>query len=388
LLGFSLSPSSPYAAGESAVTFYWQAAEPLAEVLHVYTRWTGDDYKGAMNSQHPANNTYPTVAWEAGEVVADFHTLPRPIVNEAETIELQVALAPPFTPGEDLAWQTLASVTLETEQQVLVPQSMRSQLGHLLLDGAVFPGSVRPQKDLPVAVTGYGQDPEQLVFTLLRTGSTMTDSNDLAAGPIPSPHSGSGRLATSPAPPFIWTTHLDTDLTPGRYQILVTYPGAPAVCGWMASNSAGCILGEVDISGVPLPDEATNFEDKIALLSVEIAQTELRPGSQLAVDLNWQALASMNEDYTAFVQVLDAQDRIVGQVDSWPLQGTFPTSQWQPGEIIEDPYLIQLDPDLPPGPYRLQVGWYLLETLRRLPVLGDSGSAVDDKVIVPGLGVQ
>ncbi|MGD8856367.1 MAG: hypothetical protein PVG33_08575, partial [Chloroflexota bacterium] len=110
-------------------------------------------------------------------------------------------------------------------------------------------------------------------------------------------------------------------------------------------------------------------------------------GGQLALTLTWQALARMSEDYTVFVQVLDQQDRIVGQVDAWPQQGTFPTSGWAPGEIVEDPYLVRLDPDLPPGQYKLYLGWYLLETLRRLPVLDQDGRAVDDKVVVPGLVV-
>ena len=43
--------------------------------------------------------------------------------------------------------------------------------------------------------------------------------------------------------------------------------------------------------------------------------------------------------------------------------------------------------DLPPGDYRLQVGLYLLATLRRLPVLDDGGLPVDDKVVISGSNV-
>ncbi|MBE2224292.1 MAG: hypothetical protein IAF02_22320, partial [Anaerolineae bacterium] len=93
----------------------------------------------------------------------------------------------------------------------------------------------------------------------------------------------------------------------------------------------------------------------------------------------------LNENYTLFLQVLDANDRLVGQVDAWPLQGTLPTSQWQPGQTITDPYTIQLDSDLPPGDYRLLVGWYLLADLHRLPILNEVGQAQDDKLVVPGL---
>jgi hypothetical protein len=93
----------------------------------------------------------------------------------------------------------------------------------------------------------------------------------------------------------------------------------------------------------------------------------------------------LEQDYTLFVQVVDEHDRIVGQVDTWPRQGTLPTSQWRPGEIVTDSYRVPLAGDLLPGQYRLLAGWYLLATLERLPVLDSSGSAVDDKVAVPGL---
>ena len=91
----------------------------------------------------------------------------------------------------------------------------------------------------------------------------------------------------------------------------------------------------------------------------------------------------MDADYTVFVQVLDAADRLVGQVDAWPVQGTFPTSQWTPGQTVADPYLVQLSADLPPGDYRLHVGLYLLATLQRLAVVDQRGTAIDDKVEIP-----
>ncbi len=143
----------------------------------------------------------------------------------------------------------------------------------------------------------------------------------------------------------------------------------------------------VEISGVALPETAVNYNDQIALLNLDIPTQQITPGGTLDITLQWTALAPLNEDYTLFLQVLDANDRLVGQADAWPLQGTLPTSHWQPGQTITDPYTIQLDGDLPPGDYRLLVGWYLLADLRRLPVLSADGVPVDDKFVVPGLFV-
>lgn len=153
----------------------------------------------------------------------------------------------------------------------------------------------------------------------------------------------------------------------------------------MRGNSAECKLADITIDGVPLPADATNFDDKIALLETTIPETGLIPGGLFDVTFTWQALAPLTEDYTVFVQILDENDNIVGQIDAWPVQGTLPTTTWQPGQIITDPYTVQLAPDLAPGNYRLVAGWYLLATAQRLPVIDSKGISVDDKITVPNL---
>jgi hypothetical protein len=44
----------------------------------------------------------------------------------------------------------------------------------------------------------------------------------------------------------------------------------------------------------------------------------------------------------------------------------YPTSDWHPGEVVVDSYTIQLPPDVEPGRYYLQTGFYYLPTQERL----------------------
>jgi len=76
-----------------------------------------------------------------------------------------------------------------------------------------------------------------------------------------------------------------------------------------------------------------------------------------------------------------------GQTSIWPRDGTYPTSQWVEGEVFSDTYAVPLLPDAPPGAYQVEIGWYLLRTMQRLPVLDASGQATDDKVLIAGLEV-
>ncbi|MCL4263993.1 MAG: DUF2723 domain-containing protein [Anaerolineae bacterium] len=391
LLTYSLEPMAAVDERSTAVTLYWQAAEAVDEVLHVYVRVVGGEGNGrAIHSQHPANNFYPTNAWQPGEIVPDYHLLPRPIVNGKATLTYQVAVAPPFTSSDQLAWQDLTAIEVTAVGNTVVAPSrlLRAQIGDYLLNGATFPAKIRPQTRLPLLLTGFGRENPGLQFKLQPVSSSI--------GPI---------AEFSPPPPVppahIWQDYLDSDLPPGLYHIVADYeaeneedcehgrcPPPASYCGWMSPAQAGCVVGQVEISGVALPETAVNYADQIALLDVTTSGPALTPGGPLQVQLNWLSLANMTNDYTLFLQVVDAQDRIVGQVDSWPVQGTRPTSGWQPGETIRDVYTIPLSQEMPPGDYRLLVGWYLLGDGRRLPVLDAAGTAVEDKLVLPGLYVS
>ncbi|MFQ5811978.1 MAG: glycosyltransferase family 39 protein [Anaerolineae bacterium] len=127
---------------------------------------------------------------------------------------------------------------------------------------------------------------------------------------------------------------------------------------------------------------AANLDYKALLIGYGLAAQEIEAGETLRLTLYWQALAEMEKRYTVFVHLLDSDNRIVAQMDSEPLGGTHPTTEWQFGEIVRDNYGLLITPDTPPGEYLLEVGMYYLPTLERLPVLDASGSAEDDRVVL------
>jgi hypothetical protein len=44
-----------------------------------------------------------------------------------------------------------------------------------------------------------------------------------------------------------------------------------------------------------------------------------------------------------------------------PTLALLPTTEWQPGQVIEESFDVEVPSDLPPGRYEWQVGWYDLE---------------------------
>ncbi|MCC6607146.1 MAG: DUF2723 domain-containing protein [Anaerolineae bacterium] len=378
LVGVSIAPFAASDPQATEVTLAWQAAAPVTETLHIFVRWAGLAYVGppdVATGQHPVHNNYPTVAWRPGEIVLDTHIWPQPILDTGGQLGLQVAVAPPFTPATELAWQDVAIHPFSPLTAVPLAQPVRAQVGSAWLNSMELPAQVRPQAELPLLFAGEGV-PDGVTFKLRQNG-------------LPQPQPGLAPDVNAPAnQSFMRQAFVETPAVNGRYQLIAEPVSGQAQCGWMRPVTNFCVVGEVVVSGVPLPEGATNFEDKIALLDVDVPEMTLSPGGLLDVTLTWQALTPLAEDYTVFVQVLDANDQLVGQIDSWPVQGTFPTSQWTPGEAVVDHYQVPLAGELPEGPYRVQVGFYLLRTLRRLSVLDDTGTAVDDKLLLTGFTVE
>jgi 4-amino-4-deoxy-L-arabinose transferase-like glycosyltransferase len=151
------------------------------------------------------------------------------------------------------------------------------------------------------------------------------------------------------------------------------------------------VLANFSVEGRPrsfeLPAEiqyplTANFGHHVLLLGYDLDNTAVRPGSTVELTLYWQALAEMETSYTVFTHLLDAQERVWGQNDSIPVQGTYPTTAWVPGEVVTDAYEIGVDAGAPPGRYVLEIGLYDAATGKRLPVLDAEGQTLDNRILL------
>ncbi len=370
LLGYTAGPWQTAYPGSFPITLYWTADAPVDGAYQVWLRLV--DATGRVRWQsdgaYAAGNYYPTSAWRPGEIIPDHHDVPAPLARPPGRYELQVALLVPFG-GTGLIperqagpWLTLSRLEITPPTSVLQPdRAARVWLadGDTVITGVELPAGGRPQAAVPLALHATG------------------GAAQLAVGW----DSGSAQPTVVEAPAV--GLELQAPAANGTHTLIAS--GQRMRCGWLQPWRDQCALATLDVQGTPLPAGAVNFSDLIALLNVEMADPTLRPGGALDVTLTWQALAPISADYTVFLHLLDPADRIVGQVDSWPVQGTLPTSQWPAGETIMDRYSIPIAPDAPAGAYRLEIGWYLLSTMRRLPLLDPAGVPLDDRLLLEGL---
>jgi len=143
-----------------------------------------------------------------------------------------------------------------------------------------------------------------------------------------------------------------------------------------------------------------NFDSKILLEKARTKPTlrqaqdtaVAHPGQALYVTLYWRALQAIDECYTIFVHVIDSSNRIWGQKDFTPLGGSCPTFLWIPkwleGQVIDDRYIVVLDPQTPPGEYWIEVGMYGIATTKRVPIFDQELNLTSDRVILGSIYVE
>ncbi|MCR4408204.1 MAG: hypothetical protein NUW24_15005 [Anaerolineae bacterium] len=106
------------------------------------------------------------------------------------------------------------------------------------------------------------------------------------------------------------------------------------------------------------------------------------PGETVHLTLYWQTPVPIHQDYTVFTHLLDPTGWLRGQQDNPPVYATYPTGQWAVDEIIVDKYDIALEIGAPPGKYALELGMYDPATVERLPIRGEDGTDLGDRVLL------
>jgi hypothetical protein len=183
--------------------------------------------------------------------------------------------------------------------------------------------------------------------------------------------------------PYFVNLFVPPGTPPGKYEAqLVVYDPA-----------SGRPLSVAPTEGAESSDTATEGSDRLALGPVEIASsaqqptlrqaqadfgavrlikaetpaTQVSPGDAVPLSLLWQAGPDFRgEALVAVAQLLDKDGNVVAGLEEEPLQGRYPSTGWQPRELVRDRHVLTVPQGTPPGRYDLIVGLYTLPDRTRL----------------------
>jgi len=203
------------------------------------------------------------------------------------------------------------------------------------------------------------------------------------------------------------TIQIDPNAPDGIYQLLVGLylpvgqapVSLPLVQDGQMSEVTSVAVGPIKIGRTPPGLTVTEAEPQIALEqslgdgpNLTLLGYDLTDENNQALDLGgsiqsggvnrvkltlyWRVDAPLAVDYTTFVHLRNRAGETVAQMDRPPLDGAYPTSLWEPGEIIADEIILPLPDELPAGGFGVVAGMYDFETGNRLPVPGNAANEV------------
>jgi hypothetical protein len=105
----------------------------------------------------------------------------------------------------------------------------------------------------------------------------------------------------------------------------------------------------VDQAPITRPLEAS-FGEQVALLGYDVSSESPRAGDAVDVTLYLKAEHPITENLILGLQLVSAgphDDTLLVNLMSWPGGGNYPTTVWQPGEVLADRYRLRLPADVP-----------------------------------------
>jgi hypothetical protein len=165
-------------------------------------------------------------------------------------------------------------------------------------------------------------------------------------------------------------------------------------------DDQGRVLARVNITATPARYDAPTVDTPLLVQVLEAGTSNdgttpfvqlvgtrggaaAQRGQAFSITLVWRAQAAAAQPYTVFVQLLDADGRLIAQSDAQP---PTPTTAWRAGEYIEDTHMLTFSDADYSGSATLWVGLYDADGTR-LSVRGDGVIVRDNAAQIGALVV-
>lgn len=300
--------------------------------------------------------------WQAGAHSEEF--LEPLFIAAGQTVTMTLPVAASDAPWQvDLANQqrSLSVKEARVEQPIPAPAGEWQPVQIPFAEGTVLQAvvlaeeSAKPCGSLQINLrwSWPAQSHNQVSVKLLdRFGRTTVDS-------IVYPSTGAESIISSHLLPLPETA------PPGQYQLRVQLLSADDTEILPLGPDGTPITQPIALPAVirpgvkqPSGEPIAHLENGASLLKIDLPHSEFQPGDWVSLTLTWQAREKPSVDFTVFTQFLGPDGKLYGQQDNPPYGGWYPTSLWQPGEVVRDDYAIRLDAAAPAGEYQLVVGMY------------------------------
>jgi 4-amino-4-deoxy-L-arabinose transferase-like glycosyltransferase len=348
---------------------YWRAEAFLEQDYEVeLTLFDADDKPQAQWLGHPVGGLYPTRAWTAGDRVRDVIEMPLAGLPAGEyTLRLRMLnrlliVEPASHPNNYTLLRSALPPTAPGPEMRLIGDSLL--LGRVNVSSSPPPTSATlilkgrkigywlwqpeaTQEELPVFQ-------ERSTIVIMTPEILPDEINVKLIGPDGQAREPAGHTGQ------VYNFVVEPHFAGGAYRLSFeqqTEAGLTAQVETEPLLRLEMPRRQFEPGPIAHPLEA-NFAGQAALLGYDLPRQRIQAGEQLPLTLHWQALRAIGADLITFNRLLDQRQDVWGGQDR-RVRGVYTTFLWAPGEIVTDPFFIQVDPETPDGIYHLAVGLYL-----------------------------
>jgi len=135
----------------------------------------------------------------------------------------------------------------------------------------------------------------------------------------------------------------------------------------------------------PLFKTQTCFEAGMCVVGAAYNDSHLQPGLPLKVTLFWQVQKPVRDEYVMFVHLLDRDGNAIVGKDDYPMSDGVRTYEWRAGDLTWTQTTLELPANIKPGPYSLEVGFYLEYIVKRVDTVDEAGQPNGDRALLQNL---
>lgn len=109
----------------------------------------------------------------------------------------------------------------------------------------------------------------------------------------------------------------------------------------------------------------------LKLVGHNLTDEARKPGQVMWLPLVWQAADTITTDYVILIRLLDAAGKEAAYWLGRPVQSSQPTNQWQAGQVVQDPWHLNLPDTMTAGDYHFEIALFDADTqaeINRFPL--------------------
>lgn len=125
-----------------------------------------------------------------------------------------------------------------------------------------------------------------------------------------------------------------------------------------------------------------DFDGKIRLVGYELNARRTQAGGNLRLDLYWQALRDLDQDYWLLIQLLDQEGQFLMYKDGCPSGGRYTTDFWRSGNVIPSRHFLEIPTYAQAGLYSLELRIHPFGRNDGLPIFDRDGEFWGDQISV------